>query len=367
MKFEELENFFNEQGYGKIPSNLPEFTFFFRMERACINVVHVVNYREDLYISKDQYEHLKETIIAFFKERYVEGVHILSLLISTDTQKAKQLCGNDPFCWLIDPLENRLIVHEAQAADFYGIRGLLEDFLYAVKIGIYHAQDIETRQENAEAKGTVGMGRAGYSGRSYNGSDIIRQFKISYVTCLLVLCNILLFIICTFTGDLVYNIGAFSVRDLAAGEGWYRLLSSIFLHADIGHLVSNMLILYYVGSVVEKQMGHLPYLTVYLLSGFAGNILSAGYELYTSNYVSSIGASGAVFGVEGALIVLVILHHGKLEYMTLRRVVFAVVFSLYCGFTGSYVNNAAHVGGVMMGFVLAALIWFFNKGSIWKE
>lgn len=348
MKFQELEKFFYEYGYNKIPSNLPEFTFFFRAERAFVNVFHVVDYRSELYISEDQYSHLKETIIAFFKEKHVAEVHILSLLICTDVPKAKQLCGNDPFCWIIDPLGNRLIVHETQTADFYGMRGQLEDFLYKIAVGAYKEHD--TAEQN------ITVGRRKYT-----------QIWSAYITFLLVVCNVVLFIICTFTGEVVYNIGAFSVMNLIGEGGWYRLVSAMFLHWDIGHLVSNMLILYYIGSVVERKMGHLSYLVLYLMSGLAGNILSAGYELYTSEFMISAGASGAIFGIEGALIVLVLLSRGEIEHMTLGRVVFALAFSLYCGFTDNNINNAAHLGGVMMGFVLAAFIWFFKKGNIRKE
>lgn len=348
MKLEELENFFNEYGYYKIPSNLPEFTFFFRAERTFVNVFHVVDYRSGLYISEDQYSHLKETIIAFFKEKHVEEVHILSLLICMDVPKAKQLCGNDPFCWIIDPLENRLIVRETQTADFYGMRGQLEDFLYKIAVGAYKEQD--TVEQNITARPRK-----------------FAQIWSAYITFLLIVCNVMLFIICTFTGEVLYNKGAFSVMNLIGEGSWYRLVSAMFLHWDVGHLVSNMLILYYIGSVVERKMGHLPYLILYLVSGLAGNILSAGYELYTSEFMISAGASGAIFGVEGALIVLVLLSRGRIEHMTLGRVVFAVVFSLYCGFTDSNINNAAHLGGIMMGFVLTAFIWFFKRGNIRKE
>lgn len=103
-------------------------------------------------------------------------------------------------------------------------------------------------------------------------------------------------------------------------------------------------------------MGHLPYAAVYFLAGIAGNIFSMGYELLLGEYLWSAGASGAVFGVEGALLFLAILHRGRLESVTAGRVAFAVAFSLYCGFTSTNVNNAAHVGGVLMGFAAAAVI-----------
>ncbi len=135
----------------------------------------------------------------------------------------------------------------------------------------------------------------------------------------------------------------------------------MFLHTDVRHLFSNMIVLYYVGEIVERKLGHLRYAVLYLLSGIAGDVLSMGYELLRNDYYSSVGASGAVFGVQGALLLLVILHRGRLESLSAGRVAFVIAFSLYCGFTSSNVNNAAHIGGVLMGFALAAVFSFIGK------
>lgn len=80
-----------------------------------------------------------------------------------------------------------------------------------------------------------------------------------------------------------------------------------------------------------------------------------GYELLMRDYFYSAGASGAVFGVEGALFLLAVMNRGGQGFMTAGRVAFAVMFSLYCGFTSTGVNNAAHVGGVFMGFAVMAV------------
>lgn len=330
MVFEQLERFLIEQGFGMVPSNLPEFSFFFHRENAYVNVLHIIDYKQGLYITEDQYVHIKEKIREFFREKGIDEIHILSLLICADTEKAKLLCGNDAFCWLIDSVENRLLIHENQIADFYGMKGILEDFLYEL-----------SRMPQAETAAD-----ADFAGMEYYAANI-----------LLVAANVILFIICTFTGDLLYNKGAFSVMNLIEDREWYRIFSSMFLHADIGHLVSNMLILYYIGNVIERQVGHFPYMIIYFLSGFIGNVFSAGYEMFTGNYVSSVGASGAVFGIEGALLMLALLHKGKLTEVTTGRIVFSIAFSLYCGFTSSYVNNAAHVGGVITGFLAAGIFW----------
>lgn len=323
-----LEGLFFAQGYEKLPSNLPEFNFYCHREVQGINVLHVIDYRQGLYITGDQYAHLKEKVTEFFVMRGEPEIHVMTLILSEDTEKARRLCEQDAFCWIIDARAFRLIVHETQTSDFYGWKGILEEFLFAA-----------ARETAAEVAADAPQ----------------EKFHLAPVSVFLVAVNVIVFLICTFTGDLLYNKGAFGVTELLRGDV-YRLLTSMFLHGSVQHLFSNMIVLYYVGEMVERELGPFPYAVLYLLSGLAGNIFSAGYELMTGNFGSSVGASGAVFGVEGALLLLVMLHRGRLSTMTAGRVAFAIAFSLYCGFTSVGVNNAAHVGGVLMGFFTAAII-----------
>lgn len=343
MVMGQLENLLAEQGFCKVSSNLQEFSFFFRRETAYVNVLHVIDYKPEFYITEDQYAHIKDKILDFFREKGFHEVHILSLLIGADIDRARKLCGNDTFCWLIDSARNRLMIYENQTEDFYGMRGILENFLDVISKSPSAQQQSADRQENM-----------GYTESNINA---LRSY---WGNILLVAVNVLLFLLCTFTGELVYNIGDFSVMDLIQKGEWYRMLTSMFLHAGIGHLVSNMLILYYIGNVVEKHIGHLPYLFLYFISGLAGNVFSAGYELLTNRYVSSIGASGAVFGVEGALLLLALVYRGKFAEITAGRIAFSIVFSLYCGFTSSNVDNAAHIGGLLTGFLLGGIFWLLT-------
>ncbi len=332
MVLAQLENLFLSNEYMKVPSNLPEFTFFFRRENHGINVIYVIDYKQGLYITKDQYTHIREKIITFFREKGNMEVHILSLILSNDLEKAKQISVEDPFCWIVDTQLNRLVIYENQVPDFYGVRALLEDFLKQPK-----SQDNFLKQSEDQ--------------------DKEKKRQLPWVNITIVAINVIVFLICTFTGELLYNIGAFGVRDIIEDGAYYRIFTSMFLHADVEHLFSNMIVLYYVGEIVERKIGHLPYAAVYVLSGIAGDVMSMAYELLSGDYISSVGASGAVFGIEGALLLLLVLHRGKLEYMTAGRVAFAIAFSLYCGFTSTNVNNAAHVGGVLMGFALTGILW----------
>lgn len=339
MVFEQLERLLTEQGFGKVASNLPEFSFFFRVENTCVNVLYVIDYKQGLYITQDQYWHIRGKIKDFLHIKGLNDIHILSLLICEDVEKVKQFCVNDAFCWLIDPVRNKLLIYENQVLDFYGMKNILEEFLFDISQTPFEGNEVSGAEDS-----TIGIFRS-------------KCITVPWMNIILVSINVILFIVCTFTDDLLYNIGTFGVMDLIENGEWYRIFTSMFLHSDVQHLVSNMLILYYIGNVVEKHVGHLSYMIIYFLSGLAGNIFSAGYELYTANYISSLGASGAVFGIEGAMLMLAILNKGKITEITAGRLAFAIAFSLYCGFTSSYVNNMAHIGGVLMGFATTGIFW----------
>ena len=132
-------------------------------------------------------------------------------------------------------------------------------------------------------------------------------------------------------------------------------IPGMFLHANLMHLVSNMILLFVVGRMVERYCGSIPYLAIYFLSGIAGSGLSALGEMLTGSYAGSVGASGAVMGIIGALLAIVVYHKGKYKEITSRRILFMIAYVLYAGFTTTNVNNLAHVGGVIAGFILTLL------------
>lgn len=338
MVEQQIHDFLIAEGYTKIPSNLPEFTIYFRMENSYVNVFHVIDCQRNLYLTADVYAHVKEKIKVLFAQKGIFEIHILSLVISKNTEKARKLGEGDAFCWLVDAEERRLLIYENQVNDFYGMREKLESAL---------AQD---RENDITDRAVTQKKRGGG-----------RRMKIPYVTAGIVLINTILFLICAWSGDLLYNIGAFSASYFMEDKEYYRVVTAIFLHWDINHLISNMVVLYYLGGVVEKNLGRVGYGCLYLASGICGNLISLLYESYEGTVVRSVGASGAVFGVIGALLVLVLIHKGHLQQITIGRLLFMIVYSLYSGFVSSGINNAAHIGGFLCGMAAAALICFVNR------
>lgn len=331
MLKQQLEFFLAEEGYAKIPSNLPEFTIYYQMENNYVNVFHVIDYRQNIYISEDQYLHIKEKIKDLFKEKGIHNIHVLSLIISADIQRAKRLYADDAMCWILEPFEQRLVIFENQVSDFYGMKEKMEYFLSHIE------------QEQIPS------------------APLKERKKLSYVTISLVFINIIIFLLCTFTEEVLYNIGAFSAAAFIEQREYYRIFTSMFLHWDINHLVSNMIVLYYLGEVVEKYFGAVRYSVIYLAAGICGNLLSMIYEIYTGVQIESVGASGAIFGIIGALLILVLVHKGHLEQITTGRLLFMISYSLYSGFVGSNINNAAHIGGLVSGIILAFIFWILKK------
>ena len=185
---------------------------------------------------------------------------------------------------------------------------------------------------------------------------MLQKWKsLPLVSYLLVGINILLFLLCTFSGDLIYNMGGMDVwNTLFCGE-YYRVLTAMFLHADIRHLFNNMILAFFVGSMLEKELGHLTYGISYFLCGIGGNVLSLLYKLRFGITVGSIGASGAVFGLDGILLMMVLLSGRRLLDATPLRIGGVLFLSLYSSFGVAGVDNAAHVGGIITGMVIGVI------------
>jgi TonB family protein len=140
-----------------------------------------------------------------------------------------------------------------------------------------------------------------------------------------------------------------------AGQGW-RLVSSMFLHGGLVHLAFNGWALWTLGRLTERFVGAASFALIYLLSGIAGNLAS----LLINPIQVSVGASGAIFGAAGALVSLQYLRKLPATAMVLKRDLAGigtfVLYNLAYGFTHSGIDNSAHVGGLLTGLALGAVV-----------
>lgn len=190
----------------------------------------------------------------------------------------------------------------------------------------------------------------------------MKKYKdVPIISATLVIINVIVFIICTFTGDLLYNMGELGIESVLLRKEYGRILYAMFLHGDINHIFNNMIILFFLGAMIEKEVGHFTYAVFYFLSGVGGNIISLIWKTVSLEPASSIGASGAVFGLDGVLLAMVLFAGHRMENVTAGRVILMITYSLYSGFTGDNIDNAAHLGGLFTGFILGFLKCMMNK------
>ena len=181
----------------------------------------------------------------------------------------------------------------------------------------------------------------------------------SWVTYGLMAVNVLYFLFLSFMGDTRYELdmmlryGAMYEPLVLEGHEYFRLFTSCFMHFGIEHLVNNMLVLFVIGGKLERALGHVRYLIFYLLAGVLANLFSLFWHIHTQEFPVSAGASGAVFGVVGGLMWAVIRNRGRLEDLSLQQLVIMLLLSVYLGLSEGGVDNAAHIGGVISGFLLA--------------
>lgn len=186
--------------------------------------------------------------------------------------------------------------------------------------------------------------------------------KKAVCTTALIVVNVAVFFILSFIGmteDSMFMLehGAIYQPYIVEGHEYYRVFTSLFLHFGISHLLNNMVMLGALGWNLEMETGKVRFLIIYFISGLGGNLLSLYMNAKADELVVSAGASGAIFGLMGAMVCVVLKNHGRAGRITNRGILFMVALSLYFGITSSGVDNAAHIGGLVCGFITAALIY----------
>ena len=195
-------------------------------------------------------------------------------------------------------------------------------------------------------------------------AEKIFSFKKPIVTYSLIFICILVFILMYVLGNGStdnYTLLVFGANvDTRTKNGdYYRLFTSMFLHIGILHLLCNMYSLYIIGKEVENVFGKVKYLIIYLLSGIAGSILSLAFNHNTI----CAGASGAIFGLLGALLYSGYYYRTYLGATLTRSIIPVIVLNLIIGFTSSGIDNAAHIGGLVGGILIAMAVGVPDKSN----
>lgn len=177
------------------------------------------------------------------------------------------------------------------------------------------------------------------------------------ITYALIAINIIVFILSYVLGIIDTSDFSMNIAAVRNGEFW-RLITAAFFHGGIIHLVCNMYSLYVLGTQLETFMGKWKYTVVYFLSALTSSLLSG---VLNGPGVASVGASGAIFGLLGAMLYFGYHYRLYLGSVMAERIIPIILLNLFIGFTMPYIDNFAHIGGLVGGLFASMMVGIEGK------
>ena len=202
----------------------------------------------------------------------------------------------------------------------------------------------------------------------HNREDAKRLEKVfknkePYITYLFIILNVIYFVIPTLLGEYNSIINEYCVRGAEIRNGeYYRLLTGIFLHGGLWHLLVNCYSLYTIGSQIENFLGKMKFTIIYLFSGLIGSLFSMSF-----NNVGSVGASGAIFGLMGSLLYFGYYYRVYLGSVVKTQILPLIILNLAMGFMSSGIDNFAHIGGLIGGIIITMALGIKDKSSTFEK
>ena len=395
MIYQEIVSVLKRYDYRDIRLNIPGVYMALRQERQNGYVVVTVDETVGNTLSREQFLHIAEQIRDFLRKKDCFYSRFLYLLVSEEEESVHRLFQGQDCFWRIIPSRRCLMVFETSDQSFLELRKPLEQIFP----GISNSNDRYGQQqgnENRQNNGNWQNGNRQWQGnenrqngnrqwqnngnwqQQNNGSwqntqryrsnfnwNALKTQKLPWCNIIIIVLNVLVFLYTDLfaysQNDAIVNAGALSWYAVLEQGQWYRLLTCMFLHSNLEHIFNNMLILGYVGSCLEEKIGSIRYGILYLASVILAGCASMGYNMLQNDNVVSIGASGAIFGVIGAMLFVVLARRNEEDCYTVRQIAVMAVLSLYGGLTSQGVDNAAHFGGFIAGFILAWILTMLQK------
>lgn len=327
--------------YHRLDIKIGSMDMFYRSDYSGTEIVLILRAIWGPEISSEEYRQIINNIKARFQESGFSDIHLLGLILTATPERAKQFHLDQDDHFIVDLWDRRLIIYENQSPYFSKLITMIEN--------IVHDEDYVTGLDQKEY------------GNSY-GRDPHKVHWVSLFNTILIVANIVIYLMVYHTGIFgetghVLQRGALSWYLVKEEGSYYRLLTSMFLHSDFEHLMNNMLVLFFVGDNLERAAGKIKYLIIYFGSGIIAGISSISYNMIKDRFVMSVGASGAIFGIVGAMGYILLVNKGRLEDISSKQIILFTVFSLYGGVANANIDNVAHIGGFVGGIILAIFLY----------
>lgn len=313
----------HDKGYRKL--NPDTNNVYGRVDDDAVYVVVIGSNRN---LDADSLKRFNNKILVELSLNSHKKINILNVLITPNgmfDDMTRQIVENVENVWLFTEDYGKLYVFENQPSDFDSLYDLI---------------DKKTLVNNRRSQ-----------------HNLIRMFGV--VTPVLVLINIFVYIACVY----VYQPTelAVDVYGISEKRQYYRFLTSMFTHFGITHIFGNMVILIALGARIENIIGRLNYVIIYIVTGLAAAFASYINFFYNDIHAYSAGASGAIFGLLGVLVVIAIYNKGRVRDLSLVNMLILFILTLADGLMSEGVDNVAHAAGFIAGILAGVLLLLTNQ------
>lgn len=326
---------------GREISDNSSFVTFFKFSGGALYAVSLINGNADFETISCN---LRDKFYDYAKKQHCTGAYYIGVFVGgseLDNFCTLNIEDYTQFCtelrWIADRDKKCVRVLGSQPDKIIDVREILDKALLQENGGYSPAVEMDTliKNEYDRRRGEV-------------------KSRTTVITFALIALNCFMLALTYLKGGIgaenMLSMGAAYSEYVADGQ-YYRLFTAMFLHYGIIHLASNMLFLYIFGSSIERYYGKVKMLCIYLGSGIVGNIL---FCLFSQG--AGAGASGAVFGLAGAVLARSIATKRAVDGKDTYFMVMFVIISICSGFLDIEVANSAHVGGFLFGLVSGFLL-----------
>lgn len=341
--FERINKYFLELDYEKIPTDSDTVNMYATYQKSSLYLINVIDLELQYGIDIEKYKQYKELTKNQFKNFRADKIILLNLMLIDNPSRIYEKINfmpelDDSFIdihWIIDTNKGELVIPRKQIKNVIGLEKDIESLLGSKEIS-------RVKLEKKEG--------------------------LPVVTGALIVINCAVWVALELTGgstdiNNIMNFGAMYAPNIINQNEYWRLFTCNFIHIGASHLMFNMISLYIFGFRLEKYLTKLQYLTIYLLSGIVGATVSLLSDLILKNYAVSAGASGAIYGIIGSIIISSRLARKAID--GLNAYIMGIFFILGMAFSvvSPNVDASAHLGGFFGGMLITYILLIGSKSE----
>lgn len=341
----------------------PGVRVIYKVENEKAYVLMFVDHEESGLVDEEGYKRIVEECRDLFTHTSYKTCEYLMVVSGADINEVRKYVMNLDGCWMVNKDTRRLIIYENQPSTFYGMERIIDDYLYGSEGHVIEESiDIQSHPLSREELKAVR--------KSLQPSFLAKNSWMDYsvITYLIVAANVIIFLFTTAgygkenIGYHLVEVGGLYAPYIQDGGDYIRLFTSMFLHVDFSHLFNNMFCLLIYGYYLEAYMGKLRFLGLYMIGGLGSSVFELIYYVKNDLNNVGVGASGAVYALLGAMVVLALVYEDFRNEFNPMVLIIVIIFSLLDGFFSTEnIGNVAHLGGLIVGIVLTFVVENIRK------